>query len=317
MNGFFRFKYFLSKWDELAEQSATSPNVAEHVLNNNGRTIFFMLQALCRIYKNRGNKKRFEKYNDKFKKIEDLLGDMDHFGYYKNEFARDSRMPPQGLSYYEDGYRSACEQLNAVLLNKDWLNGNRTYKMRKRLSEIKWDKPKKDAAFVEEFYRSEIAEWVSFHKSVSPFTHLEDHLHEYRRKIRWFSIYPHAMRGSIQLIADKETDENTLPYLTEEILNSPYNRFPTGDYESPTLFLNRSRFLALSYLIDKLGDLKDEGMMIEELENTYKRLGINEVEGLAGRKKEILEESSDVAGKFFKEAHLQRLIYGVKKQKAL
>ena len=63
------------------------------------------------------------------------------------------------------------------------------------------------------------------------FTNVEKDLHEFRRMIRWLSIYPQALRGCIQLNQSKSVTAKFLSkYLTKAITGSAYNVMPdAGD----------------------------------------------------------------------------------------
>ena len=49
MTGIERFNSYLNEWEVLADKANASGNIAEYCLNNNARTIFFMLEALCKV----------------------------------------------------------------------------------------------------------------------------------------------------------------------------------------------------------------------------------------------------------------------------
>src|SRR6185295_12811971 len=58
------------------------------------------------------------------------------------------------------------------------------------------------------------------------FRELEQGLHEFRRQLRWFSIYAQALGGLIQLRLVNSADPNLKKYMTDAVLNSPYNQLP-------------------------------------------------------------------------------------------
>jgi hypothetical protein len=174
-----------------------------------------------------------------------------------------------------------------------------------------------------EFYNASINNITGFIAETNfHFDNVEEDVHELRRKLRWLSIYPQALQGAVQYSTDTETLAHLRKYLTKEIINSPYNKFPAAGNNTSFLMLHKSYFLALSWMISQLGSLKDEGLLLTGLCEAIKQsTGFNEEESLTqtytllGRKQrkmqEILDSAEAITKTFFKEDNLHHLIASI------
>ena len=103
------------------------------------------------------------------------------------------------------------------------------------------------------------------------FTNLENEVHELRRKLRWISIYAHALNGLIQLKKSAKKPSYKTNYFTKEILTSPFNKLPTKTKGTAILEYDSNSFFALSYVIKELGNLKDNGLKIEIVTQAFEK----------------------------------------------
>ena len=151
------------------------------------------------------------------------------------------------------------------------------------------------------------------------FKDIETDVHELRRKLRWPSIYPQALRGLIQFKEDNASQDFLNKYLTPEIVNSPYNVMPEGNALQDHILINKNYFYALSWMIDALGTLKDNGLTVMALEESLRsvyNIPSPEAEQLAYamcdnsqmKIPEILSRSQEIAKVFFEENILENLI---------
>lgn len=313
MKGIERFKNYLLKWESLAEKAASAKDIAVFILENDGRTVFFMLEALTKIYKNLHDEKMFSKYNERFKDIEDKLGEMDHYRECIDEFSKQGNEAEEIAGYFRDKYARSALQLNNLLAEDDWLNGKRVKKIIGKLEEAEWKKEEKEMELVKKYYDNEIAEFKTLYNKTGSMRLIEDHLHEFRRRLRWFSIYPHAMQGAIQL-DDVSKTSSLEKYHSPEIVSSPFNQFPAPGNQQYVLFLEKSNFLALSWMIDALGKLKDRGLLEENRVQAFKDMDLPyEVSGIKASEDNILEEANSIMQKFMQEGVLDNLVDGVRK----
>ena len=259
-----RIELFLKQAEEKINKTENSNDRVLQIYASGIRTEMFMLQGLFRIYKSGFSKKSFEKLLIKVKQVEDALGAIDYYDGFVKVFQADSTTPPEMISNLNFRRSQCMQNLEVILKDNGWMakgKDNRFQKIRKRLNKIDWPKDKKESGIIEAYYLDEIKDIEDFVASEGlPFTKMEEQVHEYRRKLRWLSIYPAALQGKIKLLELPFTDERLAKYRTDEIMNSPYNQFPKSDDEIDYVYLDKNKFYAVSWLIAKLGLLKDNGL---------------------------------------------------------
>ena len=311
MTGINRFEFYLLQLEEIFIKAAGEQNIALYLLKVDVRSTLFRLEALSRIYHGVYGKKFFKKLDDRFKELEDLLGKMDEFYAAEKDLSAEGEKP-EILAWLNEKGNLKSEELNKHLKEEDWLNGKRIRKIRRKLADFSWDKPKKEIKGIKEFIEYEIAIILEFHSAHFIFSELESQVHEMRRKLRWLSIYPHALQGAVQFTDSHPSDPSLLKYQTQEIVLSPFNKMPDVGSNHYLILLEKSRFLALSWMISALGKLKDKGLLKEisteaakgaKVDNFEKENNVNEPD--------ILKEASDICRAFFDEHHLSLLVYGI------
>ncbi|MBK8467381.1 MAG: hypothetical protein IPL32_16315 [Chloracidobacterium sp.] len=309
INGPARFKLYLNQLETMLLEAVKQPDAALYLYQNGARTTLFMLEGLAKLYGNLHNKKRFKKMEDNFKLLEDGLGALDHYDNFAKEFAADKKVPAAITKFAQEKAHEKAASLNKVLIDKNWIgkNADRLSKIQKKLRDADWLEDKAEMKTIESFYQRSIEKITAFAKTYDTgFTELETQVHELRRKLRWLSIYPQTLQGSIQLTNTSSKDKNVKKYLTPEIVNSPFNKMPAVGTNRYVLTFNRDYFLALSWMISELGKLKDEGLRFFVL---------NEAGAKAGAADEavILSKASDISRTFFSENNLGKMIVGVNK----
>lgn len=317
-----RFIYYTKQIEQLLAESREQKNPAIWLYSNNGRTPFFMLEGLAKIYGKIHNPKKFDKIKKQVKLVEDGLGQIDYYNWLDQAFTDKKEIPFAYKEYIKKQLNQKTVDLNELLITKSWLSADnkRIIKITRKLKEAHWLNPEKEIKAIKKFYKKSILSISKFViKTNYTFDNIENDVHELRRKIRWLSIYPQALQGVIQY-SEKTTKKPDLEkYLTEEIVNSPFNIMPAATENTPLLMLDRNYFLSLSWMIAKLGSLKDEGLLItglceaitnntsysdeEALSETYSLLG-----GKQRKMQEILIEAEQVTNKFFNDKILQGLI---------
>lgn len=303
MNGTEKFKGHLQRLEELLAKSRAEDNQGLWLYRNNARTTVFMLEALCKLYENFIGAP-FDKLKDKFKNLEDAIGELDYFEALRDTLVVKPAAEKSVMSYVSAKSAEACERLNALLKKDKWLNKNkRIRKTRDKLDQVKWCSEKDELILTKKFYQDSIREINDFYRSVGPsFSLVEEHVHELRRKIRWLSIYPHALAGSIQL-NEVMDDEIMNRYVTPPILASRYNTFPEPGNAKFIFELNKVYFLALSRAIDELGKLKDEGLEASTVADAYG----SETEAKKLTTERILKLASSFMADFFNDEILEKL----------
>jgi hypothetical protein len=252
MTGKERFDFYLNQVQDLLDRSVTDENRGWWLFTNNIRTPMFMLEALSKLYSKLHDKNIFNKLQDKFKQIEDVLGDIDHYNAFEKEYQHATDVAPATLSYLQSQKEKYIAVLNEILTGEKWINSDkrRTDKIKEKLDEVKWLTEQEEMLAVKKFYHKTIESIKEFYAATGGhFTDMEEQVHELRRKLRWLSIYPQAMRGSIQLSVTTSTEPYLEKYMIPEIVNSPFNKLPEPVNCNYILRLDKNHFLTLSWLI--------------------------------------------------------------------
>lgn len=315
-----RFEMQLEEIEVLLSESKGQENRVFWLYHNNFRTYFFMLQGLARLYAKAHNKKLFTKIKDKAKEVEDAFGWLDFYNHYTYSFVRSKSISVEVKSFFKEKLEQRTEACHKLLKKEGWYNGDRIKKIRKQLKEADWKDENVESVLFADIYRKEATEIIQFLRDHEfQFVDMEHDVHELRRKLRWLSIYPQALQGAVKLVANAKDKLTLDKYHTDEIINSHFNQFKPSRNLATHLKLAKPQFLALSWIIAELGELKDKGQRIEVL--TY---ALMKVEGLTKEKaiektytllaknypKEevLLKKASEISQEFASLAVLENLV---------
>ena len=323
-NGSARFEFFLTQLQTLLTKAATQKNPALWLYQNNARTPLFMLEGLAKLYSGIHNKKKFAKIKEHFKFLEDTLGAIDYYDSFVKQFSNNKSIPTPIVNYLQAQSREKIQSLNELLTEKGWLgnDANRIKKIQKKLTNADWLKEDDEVKAINGFYGEAIYAIAAFTaKTKFHFDNVEADVHELRRKLRWLSIYPQALKGCVQLGKTKNTPKHLSKYCTKEIITSPFNKMPDSNNCNQFLLLNQNYFYSLSWIIAELGKLKDSGLGIiaikEALQQTaaisdeaaYKKAYV-----LLGKKQiklqQILDKAEAICKTYFTENNLEHLVMG-------
>lgn len=260
------FLYYSNQLQALLVKASKEKNPSMWLYLNNARTPLFMLEALTRLHSKAYDEKLFSKWNKRFKKMEDALGTIDYFVAFDKEFKANKNISSEIKTSTQQQIASSTEKFNKYLESKDWFNG-KLLRFNVKLS--------KYTMLFDEEYSNDLTEVIDKElKSIFDFglklnyhfTQMEEEVHEFRRKIRWISIYAQALNGIIQLKTNAKKPNYSINYHTKEIISSPYNKLPKKPsiVKHPILF-DKNSFYCLSWMINELGKLKDRGLKIEFL----------------------------------------------------
>ncbi|MBS1511584.1 MAG: hypothetical protein JST86_12130 [Bacteroidetes bacterium] len=324
-NGLARFEFFLAQFQDLLHKAEKQKNPALWLYQNNARTPLFMLEALAKMYAGIHSRKKFEKLKMQFKLMEDVLGAIDYYDAFAKQFAANKKIQPAVVTYLQAQTREKIQSMNELLQESGWIGegADRINKIQSKLAEVKWLKPKKEIQAINDFYGMAIYEIVEFvTKDKLHFENVEADVHELRRKLRWLSIYPQALRGCIQLTTSKKTPQYLSKYLTKPIVTSPYNKMPDAGDCSNFLLLHQNYFYALSWMIAELGNLKDSGLGVIAIKEALMQSGkITEKDAFAkayqmlGAKQpklpQILRSAEKICTTYFNEQNLEHLVAGI------
>ena len=319
-----RFMHFLTRIEGILNEAASSEDPGRLVYSKDMRTPLFMLEALSRIYKKILAPKKIKKINKVFKDIEDFLGQIDYYdGFYK-EFVLEKKVTGLITQYVKDQTEIKIKEFNHHLTREKWIGKHkkRLKKIYETLESIEWPDEKNDTVAVLEVYQKNIQKIIrKFKNTEKEFTDIEKDVHELRRQLRWLSIYPQALLGLMELKADGDPPEFLLKYLTDEIINSPYNKMPDGSSLENHILLNQNYYFGLSWMIARLGKLKDSGLKIELLQEALSKVykASENVTSLATELcdsaqptiPQILQEAQSITRTFFEEDILDHIVASV------
>lgn len=321
-NGESRFSYYTMQINELLINAQEQYNPSLWLFNNNARTPFFMLEGLAKLYGDMHNPKKLGKLKEHFKMVEDGLGQIDYYNWLSLAFAKKKEIPEEYKIYIRNQLDLKTIDLNKLLVDNGWLSvdNKRMLKISKILKEVDWMKPNKELNAISAFYKKSIKGITKFVSETNySFDNVEEDVHELRRQLRWLSIYPQALQGAIQY-SKKTTKETKLEkYMTPEILKSSFNKMPSKGNNTSLLLIDKNYFLALSWMIARLGSLKDEGLLITGLYEAIKQSasctdeeamakGTNLLGEKQRKMQEILDEAEVITRMFFKDNILKHLI---------
>ncbi len=299
------FLFYSKQLQALLTEASKQKNPALWLYANDARTPLFMLEGLTRLHNKAFDEKIFDKWNKRFKKLEDLFGEIDQYLVLEKELKTNKKVTKEVLKYFAVNANSLVNKCNQRLSEKEWLN-NKLLRFDEKLSEFNVDYNKE---YIEELTFSlidEVDAILSFcEKCEYQFTKLEEQVHELRRKLRWLSIYAQALQGLIQLKKSTKKSKYQLNYFTKEVLNSPYNKLPEKPKNTTIVEFDADSFFALSWLIKELGKLKDDGLKSEHLrhaifilEDLTELQAIEKANVILGNKKtieaDILKQASEI-----------------------
>ena len=279
--GHIRFKKLLEPLEILLTNAGASDNPAPFLYTNKARDILFRLEALCRIYRAIHNKKLFDEMNDDFKDLEDAMGSIDYYDAFEKEFLKVKTLPPAFINYFIEGRNKAQDQLNKILLKKKWISesSKKIKEIELSLEKADWLESAEERNAIGQFLVTQIDNFTSkYEKGKLHFNDIEKGIHEFRRKLRWFSIYAASLDGLIQLKSAGTADEDLKKYLSPEIINSPFNVLPEPTGDIHPFYIHDQLFYALSWTITETGKLKDEGLRNEVIHTASEFAGVPTIE---------------------------------------
>ncbi len=324
IKGLARFDYYLNKLQLLFNKASKQKNPALWLYNNDGRTPLFMLESLAKMYTQIHNKKKFTKLKEQFKLLEDTLGAIDYYDNIAKGISANKKIPSTVTNYLQAQTREKIQSLNEILVEQEWLSADngRIKKIQKKLAEADWLKEEDEIKAINEFYGEAILDITEFvHTDKCNFKNIEADVHELRRKLRWLSIYPQAIQGSIQLSKNKTVPKYLVKYLTKEITTSAFNKMPDAGDATYFLLLEQHYFYALSWMIAELGKIKDKGLYViavkealQQTTNLADAATCKKAYQLLGTKQPTLElllnQAAATCKLYFDEQNLEHLVIG-------
>jgi hypothetical protein len=315
-NGAKAFDKWLSLLQHQMAEAQKQKNPALYLYQNGARTTFFMLQGLARVYKNLHNAKRFTKMQELYKYYEDALGIIDYYYSFNASFSKNKAIPKPITALMQEVLVQEYAELNNHLQKKIFEKPTFFEKKFKKIDSNSWLADAAETKALQAFYKAEINKLLAYIQALpATLTDIEAQVHELRRKIRWLSIYPIALCGKVQLSNTAKPNVILKKYATPDVVQLPYNKLPAKGKIESTVLLNKQNFLALSSVIAKLGNIKDNGLAIDLLEKMNLKLLKNSPDEAAKNASAYLKEEKNVREKLLIQA--QQIIASMNKDKVL
>lgn len=273
LDGLNRFNLQLEIFENLLQNAAKTKQPAVTIFQSNARQILFYLEALARIYKQIHNKKRFERMRLMFKSLEDQLGKIDYYNAFIQEFLKQKNFPEILIQNMNQHYLNELSILDNMLVNDGWFNEKKSILavIKDELETADWLTTMEEKEAIGKIMIAQIEEIEDkYDAGVLNFHDLENGVHEFRRQLRWLSIYAQALNGLVQLKYIENSHSKMDIYLTKEVVISPFNKMPPLLPGIEPLIIQSTNFYSLSWLIAESGRLKDEGLRIICIENAIK-----------------------------------------------
>lgn len=300
----------------VAARKSDDPAIS--LYNSGARTPLFMVESLSRIYRSIHNKKMFAKLYEDFKMPEDLLGGIDHYDVLYKELSKNKKIPKEVVTYFKDGRNNTSKSMNKMLKKEKWISKKqkKIIKISGKLQEADWLSAAEETPAIANFLIQEIRQIKKdLETGKLSFKDIETGIHEFRRNLRWLSIYPASLDGLIQLEPQKNVPTPLKKYVTPAVVNSPFNTLPAPKKGWKTIKINANNFYALSWLIAELGYLKDQGLKIHALTEALEHEGIYEgssairkAQELGGQKKvqvrDLLIQAESITNDFVSKHHV-------------
>lgn len=259
-----RFLKPIQQLSTILVKTKSQKDKALGLYQGNARDVLFRLEALCRVYRKSGDKKFFNYWYKEFKHMEDLLGRMDHYEEVHKEFSGYKEFKKSADKIFRLRHKEIADFLTGSLMNDGWLSGEKMQLFTDGLAEVKWMEEDEDLMEFGDAMCDELDKLVDKYRSgeLDPYK-LEAGMHEFRRRLRWISIYAQAANGTVQLRAAKKIPADLAKYCPKEISSSPFNAMEKAPKGKAVITIQSHYFYALSWLILRLSNLKDVGIRTE------------------------------------------------------
>lgn len=308
----------------LSKEADKTDDPTLSFFKQNARNNFFDLEAAFRIFRKTHSKDVAEPLYEIYKSAEDALGKYDFISSSGIKILSDKKLPEEIKEKINHQEKKARIELKQFLHKEDWLPDamENVSKQLEQMEEIlKTDSDDFRKEFIK-FLTKTLSKIDEEYRKGELDPHLlEEGIHEMRRDIRWISIYAKISGGFIQTQKNEKTNSEYKKYLTDDIISSPFIKLPPCPGGVEPINIRFENFAALSWMIQALGELKDEGL---NYENQVHLLG--EEKSTKNEKKDtkkspdtlarITEEGLKICDEFFvKDNILTRLIEDLNQNK--
>lgn len=307
-----RYEFHLNKFVRALKnvEKAYNENPLIHpahlLYKADGRTPYFQLQGLARIdVKIAKHDNIAEKWLIEFKKLEDAFGQYD---YWMAAIDQNNKWKfgDKVEAYLQEQALIQLGVLEARLIDSGWIRRTSVgfsfhetplLTFKKEATKVNWYPQKKEKKKLAGFFEKEAIKIQDKLKSKElDLDNIEDGIHEFRRKLRWLSIYSSALNGKV--VIGKSVESSPLKqYITSESQSSGFGQLPKNPDEVELVEFLPGGYYAMSDLIKKIGEIKDPALYTAEMMRIATRHGIkpSEVKRVLGKTFMSHEEAVDQA----------------------
>ncbi|MEK6707055.1 MAG: hypothetical protein AABZ06_14855, partial [Bdellovibrionota bacterium] len=239
----------------------------DKLVESDSRKYIFRLEALSRLYRDHPTLgEGFNRLLGFFKQFEDSLG------AYVDAKKTAKKADELGVSQeivklLSDHAQQKHHELVAYLKTSGWADGSsgQFLEMQRFLEGVSWYKQKVDRLFLLGVFSKELSKIESITFNMRD---LQGGVHELRRRLRWILIDIQSLRGKVEIIDDKPP-KALKPLLDTLEEPNKYGVFEISDGVKKRIKIRKSFYQALNALVTRLGELKDDGELIEALAHAY------------------------------------------------
>jgi hypothetical protein len=261
-----RFTIWLDVLDKDIEGFSPSES-ADKLLEGSARNGVFNLQGLARLYED--TDPQFEKARKRFKALEDGIGGFAKWDELL-EKAEKKSSESDVIAKLRSKRTKARKDLEKLLVEEKFIRETKseaTYlkTFRAFLLNREWNSVEEDRKIMLGKLSGQLQ---TIKSSVYDFTKLEEGngIHEFRRKIRWFSMEARALNGLLVLkpatVPCPIETYKDLP--TSEWAKSKYGVLPPSASETAPVAVTACLYVKMARAIDDVGKIKDA---VEEVDN--------------------------------------------------
>jgi hypothetical protein len=287
---------------------------------NNARTTLFMLESIARLVTKATADERAKKWRKVFKRLEDMLGQIDYYDAMVQEFSQNKNVSKTQMHYLRRKKGKALTRMNNTLKAKDFYRKFMINFSKTAIQDFN------DAAFLktlEQNMKKDLQECALFFGEFkNGFHDMEHQVHELRRRLRWLSIYAQSLHGVVVLKSDSARYKWEKEFITPEVKASSFNKLPVKSELNYHIKVNQKAFYALSFVIQELGYIKDKGLSLECLGKAIQKtsphglavsheMALAQING-AVPLSQLLDLAYDLLDRFFNKHAIHKLLLGAR-----
>jgi len=245
----------------ILRSSKSAKEAAIALTSQDYRASIFKVEALMRFYGEEKWAKNFTRYRPQLKGFEDYLGwakDAQELPVTVEKYKL--KIPTETVQYLKDDAVAKMNDFSKFLDEGHWIGeGNTMDRLLSDLKKVKVPSQTETAAYVLDKLAEEAK---AIRKKKLDMNTLEgsEGIHELRRRLRWILIEVNAHRGQIEIVQDAKIPKAIEPFTHVGEESKKYLEYPKTELKlKQTVPFKESNYLALTYFVERLGDIKDSG----------------------------------------------------------